>query len=457
MINKGWTNMSFGEIISFLTDYQANGSFAALKENVRTYKEANYAVLVRLKDLRENLENSRNFIYTDEHGYNFLKKSFLESDDILVANVGAGVGTTLLMPKFNQRATLAPNMFKVILCQAIVKKYFLYFSNSLNFWQQLKLVSAGSGQPKINKDQYKSIHFPLAPLPEQRAIVSKIEQLFSELDNGIANLKAAKEKLVIYRQAVLKKAFEGELTKKWRKLNDSEMIWNNVEFKELVTSSRNGFTGRPNEDGIGIPRLGITAVTQSNSILANVNDYKYIEIPKEKEDTYRLKEGDIVVCRQNGTLDYVGKFALVKDPIDRLIFSDSLIRIRINENELLPRYAVYFFNSFGRKEIEKKCATTAGNYSINSTSIKSIEIVYPTKEEQKQVIFEIESRLSVCDNILVNIDEGLVKSEALRQSILKQAFEGKLLKEEELEVCRKEADWEPAEELLERIKTKKKN
>src|SRR5690606_11172930 len=83
------------------------------------------------------------------------------------------------------------------------------------------------------------------------------------------------------------------------------------------------------------------------------------------------------------------------------------------------------------------------------------EIPIPPINEQSQIVQEIESRLSVCDNILANIEEGLEKSEALRQSILKQAFEGKLLSEEELEACRQEPDWESAEKLLERIKNRK--
>ena len=85
--------------------------------------------------------------------------------------------------------------------------------------------------------QYITINIPLAPLPEQRAIVAKIEQLFSELDNGIANLKTAKEKLVIYRQAVLKKAFEGELTKEWQEKKTDFPLKQLFEIADVATGS----------------------------------------------------------------------------------------------------------------------------------------------------------------------------------------------------------------------------
>ena len=89
--------------------------------------------------------------------------------------------------------------------------------------------------------------------------------------------------------------------------------------------------------------------------------------------------------------------------------------------------------------------------NINGTKLKKYPFPFTSLEEQEQIVQEIEIRLSVCDNILRNIEEGLEKAEALRQSILKKAFEGKLLNETELAACRQQPDWEPAEKLLARI------
>ncbi len=79
----------------------------------------------------------------------------------------------------------------------------------------------------------------------------------------------------------------------------------------------------------------------------------------------------------------------------------------------------------------------------------------PPIEEQKQIVQEIETRLSVCDKLNESIDQSLEKAQALRQSILKKAFEGKLLSQDELQNCRQQPDWEPAAKLLERVKNKK--
>jgi type I restriction enzyme, S subunit len=114
VLPSNWKWITFGDIIDFLTDFQANGSFASLKQNVRTYSSKNYAVLVRLKDLRKQMKASTDFSYTDKHGYDFLKKSALRGGEILVANVGS-VGFSIIMPNIDQPATLAPNMFLVLL------------------------------------------------------------------------------------------------------------------------------------------------------------------------------------------------------------------------------------------------------------------------------------------------------------------------------------------------------
>ena len=111
---ENWIWSNFDNITTFITDFQANGSFASLKENVKYCEKKNYAILVRLRDLRDNLTKIDDLIYIDKDGYGFLKKSSLKGGEILVANVGAGVGTTLIMPQVNQPATLGPNMFLIL-------------------------------------------------------------------------------------------------------------------------------------------------------------------------------------------------------------------------------------------------------------------------------------------------------------------------------------------------------
>lgn len=116
----------------------------------------------------------------------------------------------------------------------------------------------------------------------------------------------------------------------------------------------------------------------------------------------------------------------------------------------------YFLNSEISKQVYLQKQVDVARANLSLQNVNDIEFPFCKLEEQLQIVAEIETRLSICDNILATIEEALEKAGALRQSILKKAFEGKLLSNEKLEACRRESDWEPATDLLKRIKEDKK-
>ena len=181
-ILTSWEMVYFDQVVKYITDFQANGSFATLKQNVTYYESPNYALLLRLTDLRHGLTDSSNYKYTDEAGYKFLAKSSIEGGELVIANVGAGVGTTLMVPELDMPATLAPNMFMVVLSDLISKEYFLYFSQSPAYWKHIEQVNTGTGQPKINKTEYKNCKIPLPSHSEQLRIVAKVAELMAICD-----------------------------------------------------------------------------------------------------------------------------------------------------------------------------------------------------------------------------------------------------------------------------------
>ena len=283
--------------------------------------------------------------------------------------------------------------------------------------------------------------FLLPPLPIQRAIVAKIEELFSSLDRGIADLTKAQEQLVVYRQAVLKKAFEGH---------------KEVQFEKIISSTQNGISKRKGEKGDLIKVLRLADI--KNLKIDNTNPRK-IQLNKDEENKYKLNAGDLIVIRVNGSINLVGRFIHVskKDEIELWAFCDHFIRITLDLTKCHPIFYYYFFQlSKVRKFINYNMVSSAGQNTVSQTTVKSISVPLISLKEQNQIIREIESRLSVCDKVEESISESLEKAKALRQSILKKAFEGKLLTEEEIEKCKREKDYEPAYKLLERIKAEKK-
>ncbi|GGW50440.1 restriction endonuclease subunit S [Arenibacter certesii] len=285
------------------------------------------------------------------------------------------------------------------------------------------------------------IPFPLPPLPIQHAIVKKIEELFSSLDSGIADLKKAQEQLKIYRQAVLKKAFEGEYEK--IKLEEVSLAIGGYAFKSKMYQDEGKFQ---------ILRIGNI---RPGEIRSEVNPIYLSDVDKTILDRYLLLRNDVVISL-TGTRtkrDY-GYTAIINS--DNQLLNQRVAAIRFNKT-YNPKFFLYF--SWSEPFKKQFFGSETGNTGQGNVGMKSVrETLIPllSLEVQHAIVREIESRLSVCDKVEENIKESLDKAEALRQSILKKAFEGKLLSEAEIEQCKAAKDYEPASVLLEKIKAEKK-
>jgi type I restriction enzyme S subunit len=284
--------------------------------------------------------------------------------------------------------------------------------------------------------------FLLPPLIEQTAIVKKIEELFSSLDSGIADLKKAQDQLAIYRQAVLKKAFEGkyELVK-LEKISDA-VGGNAFKSKTFIKDK-----GKYQVIRIGNVRPGIIRYDASPVYLNQVE--------KKVLEKYLLERGDVIITL-TGTRkkrDY-GFTAIVKT--ENLLLNQRLALLRFND-DYLPQFFLYF--SWSEPFKIQFFGSETGNVGQGNVGMKSVRktlIPKLSKHEQHQIVQEIESRLSVCDKVEENIAESLEKAKALRQSILKKAFNGALLNKEEIAKCKQDKDYEPASVLLEKIRAEKK-
>lgn len=202
-----WIRSKFGYLKTILTDYTANGSFADLKSNVTYLDEPSYARLVRLTDLRHDLNNS-NGVWIDKDSYNYLGKSSLYGGEFLLANVGAYAGLFYQMPYNKGPASLAPNMFMAKFSpEKISRKFIAYVGQADNISKQLMLkATASSAQPKLNKDDFKSIFCCYPPLNEQKKISVFLDHETVKIDNLIEKQQKLIELLKEKRQAVISHA-----------------------------------------------------------------------------------------------------------------------------------------------------------------------------------------------------------------------------------------------------------
>jgi type I restriction enzyme, S subunit len=200
--------------------------------------------------------------------------------------------------------------------------------------------------------------------------------------------------------------------------------------------------------------IGVLRIPNISDGLINDSDLKFAQFNSTEIENYRLKTGDILTIRSNGSVDLVGKCALVSSKDEKYLYAGYLIRLRPRSPLINSKYLLNCLSSIDlRYQIESKAKSTSGVNNINSGELQSLIIPLCSLPEQQAIVQEIETRLSVCDKIEQENEANLERAEALRHSILKKAFEGKLLNERELAEVRKAEDWEPAEVLLERIRT----
>lgn len=281
--------------------------------------------------------------------------------------------------------------------------------------------------------------FLIPPQNEQKRILAKLEQLLTDLDKGIEYLETAKQQLKVYRQAVLKWAFEGKLT------NSFEIPL--VTLSEVIEPPKYGTSKKCDYNTAG---KGVLRIPNIGNGHIDSSDLKFALFEEDEEKPYVLLPGDILTIRSNGSVDLVGKCALITEKDKDFLYAGYLIRLRPKVDKILPKYLLSVLSSHDlRIQIESKAKSSSGVNNINSDELKSLIIPFPSKCVQEMILKEIESRLSVCDKIEETIESSLQQAEALRLSIIKKAFEGKLVPQD--------PNDEPAERLLERIRAAKGN
>lgn len=262
---------------------------------------------------------------------------------------------------------------------------------------------------------YSKIKVLIPPLDEQSRIVAHIEELFSELDKVVDTLKTTKEQLEVYRQAVMKDAFQEK--ESIIRLGDA------IEKPRYGTSKKCDYPCTANSTAV----LRIPNIDTKNGRVDS-SDLKYAEFNEKELEQLSLKNGDILIIRSNGSVSLVGSSAIIRKCDTDKTYAGYLMRLRIlNKEKLLPKYLLYYLSSpDARRYIESVAKSTSGVNNINSQEISKLCVPLSSIEKQEKTVAEIEMKLSVYHEIEKSVDTVLVQADAMRQSILKQAFEGAL-------------------------------
>lgn len=369
------------------------------------------------------------------------KARILPVNSVLVTCIG-NLGRVGINP--NSEVAFNQQINAILPSLIAMSKFIFYQAQGLEFRRQLEELSTSTTVALVNKSNFDTIKVRLPPLPIQRAIVKKIEQLFSALDVGIADLKKAQEQLKVYRQAVLKKAFEGELTgieiKRCERIGSIAILNPKIDKDKVYDELECQF----------VPMKLVEEVV--NKIhLTETLPYKKLQ---GKSYTY-FANNDVIFAKVTPCMEN-GKIAVAKTLKNNIAFGSSEFHVLRCSEELKPDYLFHFLvQEKFRIEAEQNMTGAVGLRRVPKKFIEDYIIPLPSIDQQNEIVKEIEARLSVCDVLEQQINASLQQSEALRQSILKKAFAGELLTKAEIATCKKEPDYEPASVLLERIKEEK--
>lgn len=302
------------------------------------------------------------------------------------------------------------------------------------------------------------------------------------LDAGVEALQKAKAQLRRYRQAVLKAAVEGRLTEEWRKTHPEvepaekllERIlqtryvrrkkqkqpeapetsdlpelprgWGWASLDQLSWDSGYGTSEKCDYDYSGSPVIRIPNIVNGN---INLEDVKNASSSTKLNNDESLSCGDLLVIRTNGSKDLIGRGAVVNQDLDRhYFFASYLIRFRLIDAGTIPIWIGGIFQSPRiRRWIERAAATSAGQYNISLSTLNRLPIELPPIAEQQIILEIVENLLNNANETQDALNKSVLRADRLRQSILKLAFEGKLVPQDPSD--------EPASVLLERIKVEK--
>ena len=355
------------------------------------------------------------------------------------------------------------------------------------------MLATGTNINNLKREHIEETPIPIPPLAEQQRIVAEIETQFTRLDASVAALRRAQANLKRYRASVLKSACEGRLVPTEAELARSEgrdyepagvllerilserrarwesqekrrgkykepsapdasvlpeppegWVWATVE--QLLARSEYGTSVKCSYEATGLPVLRIPNIVAGE---IDLTDIKYATQPVNIDSETSLAKGDVLMCRTNGSVRLVGKTAVVHSDLEPYHgFASYLLRFRLMEAEFIPKwFHIYSTSQLGRAFIEKNAASSAGQNNVSLSLIHTMPIPLPPLSEQHRIVAEVERRLSVVQQAEATVKASLARAERLRQSILKQAFSGKLVPQD--------PDDEPASALLERIRAER--
>jgi type I restriction enzyme, S subunit len=500
----GWAVVGVDDLVSSSRDV-TDGPFGS---NLKTeHYTADGAFVVRLQNIGDG-EFIHAPAYISLHHFEHLRKHDVQSGDVVVAMLGADLPRACVVPQSLGPAIVKADCVRLRPDGAKAdSRYVSWCLNSSVVREQAEELVHGVGRPRLGLKWFRMLRLPLAPPPEQKRIIDVLESYLSRLDAAIASLERVQAKLKAYRASVLKAAVEGRLVRteaelarqEKREYEPASMLlrrileerrrrWEEAELARLTKAGKapkdDRWKAKYEEpealDTSTLPQLpegwcwapaaafywdggygtsekcaekaeGPAVLRIPNVVDGRVTleDLKYCEMPGSLADDGAVEPGDFLFVRTNGSKALVGKGALVTERFSEPhYFASYLIRLRLVTCEDVSTWFALVWNSWMvRNQLLIVAASSAGQHNVSLSSAAGFSVALAPSLEQGRILAEVSRLLSTTEAVECEVSKNLVRNRRLRQSILKWAFEGKLVDQDPTD--------EPAEQLLARIRAER--
>lgn len=377
---------------------------------MKYYDEPKYAVLIRTKDFQNNF--TKDLVYTDKHGYEFLSNSNLFGGELILPNIGASIGKVFIVPYLQERMTLAPNSIMIRCYKNTHKEWLQYLFLSPFGQEQLRIISSSTAQGKFNKTDLRTLNILIPPLTEQERIVTEIERCFALIDE-IEQSKFDLQTIISQTKSkILDLAIHGKLVP--QDPNDEPAIELLKRINPDFTPCDNGHSGKLPQgwcnckiSDVSISLLGKTLDRGKNT--GNLKKYlcavnvkwgtfelstvKEMPIEATELERYSVKFGDLMVCEGGD----VGR-AAIWTYNSKMYYQNALHRIRFKEN-ISAHYFLYslmYLKLIG--VIDDVCKGVTIKH-LTQNAMNTLKFNLPPIAEQQRIVQKIEELFSILDNI----------------------------------------------------------
>ena len=478
---EGWAWARLEDLKSATPNAFTDGPFGSKLKTEHYVSEGVRVVRLGNIGVGKFINKVRAFI-TEEH-FEELQKHQVFPEDLLISALAEPVGRCCEVPTSLGTAIVKADCIRFKVADDVDRRIVMNWLNSTRGRQSVEELSHGLGRLRINMQDMRTVPVPVAPSPEQRRIVAKIDSLFARSSRARDELAHIPRLIERYRQAVLEAAFRGDLTADWRQSHphgnltqhlaqvlsdrrdgwlaaqassrrrnypepeeadwfpDVELPdgWTWASVDQLTTEMQYGTSAKTNEDVNGVPVLRMGNIVRGE---LQVENLKYLPGDHDEFPALLLQPGDILFNRTNSP-ELVGKTAVFRDQLPKASFASYLIRLKAVG--IIPALLSAYINSpCGRAWVRSVVSQQVGQANVNGTKLSHLAVPLIPDDEQIVLDQRIAQMMAAIDTMEHEMLGATGLIDRLDQSILDKAFTGKLVPQDPAD--------EPASKLLDRIK-----